>query len=400
MRNPVLWVVVLSMSLSVLAEESALIDGMEDANLRKIPTDKGQTVESVDGKFGKAIKFGFPENCSGLFIDSKIRGKPEWDSADGFSFWVKGDGSDKLGGIQFIWNEDYALRYTVAFPIDGTEWKKVTIAWRDVIPALPNANAKPLDAKTGNAPSKISSCWIGKFYFWKEYGAHSFALDEWRLEPKIDLDSNEYKPAAAPLARVMEKLKAKKPITIVTVGDSLTDFAHWANKQTNWPTLLKAKIKEKYGSEVTLVNPAIGGTLLRQGMIIIPRWVKQAPEPDLVTICYGYNDKDSGMTGDQFFEAQKDAIERVRRATHGKADVLIITTCPAATKWDGLEDMANACRKAAKEKNAGICDTAVVFHEAGKENKDRLYADGTHMSAIGHELLSKTVLDAIETNAK
>src|SRR5262249_52369571 len=153
--------------------------------------------------------------------------------------------------------------------------------------------------------------------------------DEWHLEPKIDLDNDEYKPPGAPLARLAEKLKAKKPVTIVTIGDSLTDFAHWANKQTNWPTLLKAKIKEKYGSEVTIVNPAIGGTLLRQGMVIIPRWVKQVPEPDLITICYGYNDDDSKMTADQFFDAQKDAVERVRRATHGKADVLIITTCPA-----------------------------------------------------------------------
>jgi lysophospholipase L1-like esterase len=385
--------------VNVFAGEGALIDSM-DALSFAAPKEKGK-LELVEGKVGQAIKFSFSEGCSGTFFMGKARGKPEWDSAAGFSFWVKGDGSNHLGGLQFVWNEDYAVRYTYAFPIDSTEWKKITVAWRDLVPVLPNANAKPLDAKTGNVPSKLGNLWFGKWFFWKDYAAHSYAIDELRLEPAIELDTNEYKPDGQPLARVLAKVKAKQPITIVTMGDSLTDYAHWANKATNWPTILKTTLKEKSGVDATIVNPAIGGSLLRQGLVIMPRWLKEAPEPDLVTICYGFNDQDSGMTPEMFLDAYKDAVDRVRRATKGKSDVLIITTCPAVPKWDSLAGMAESCRKAAAEKNAGIADTYAAFHEAGKENKEKLYCtDKVHMGAPGHELVAKTVLEAIEKGGK
>jgi lysophospholipase L1-like esterase len=388
------------LSLSVcLGAEGALIDGMEEATYK--PAKDTAKVESVEGKFGKALCFKSPDQCSGLFFMGRARGKPEWDQAAGFSFWVKGDGSDHLGGIQFVWNDDYALRYTYAFPIDSTEWKKITVAWRDLVPVLPNAHAKVLDPKTGNAPSKLGQIWFGKWFFWKDYAAHSYTVDEIRLEPVIELDQNEYKPEGDPLARVLAKLKAGKPVTIVTMGDSLTDFAHWANKPVNWPTLLKARLKEKFSVDANVVNPAIGGSLLRQGLVIMPRWLKEAPEPDLVTICYGYNDHDSGMSAEQFIEAQKDAVDRVRRATKGKADVLIITTCPAVGKWDSLAGLAEACRKAASDRNAGLADTYAAFHEAGKENKERLYCnDKTHMGPPGHELIAATVLKAVESAGK
>jgi lysophospholipase L1-like esterase len=382
-----------------LAGEGTLLDAMDDASF-KPPKEKGK-LELVDGKAGKAIKFDFAEGCSGTFFPGKVRGTPEWDNAAGISFWVKGDGSDHLGGIQFVWNEDYGVRYTAAFPIDGTEWRKVTLAWRDLIPALPTPANKPLDPKAGNAPSKLGQIWVGKWWFWRDYAAHSFALDELRLEPSIELDQNEYKPDGAPLARVLEKLKAKKTVTIVTMGDSLTDFNHWANKPVNWPALLKKSLDEKFGVEATIVNPAIGGTQLRSGLILLPRWLKTAPEPDLVTICYGFNDHDAGVTPEMFLATQKDAVDRVRRATKGKADVLVITTCPAVPKWDTMAPLADACRKAAQEKNAGLADIDAAFHAAGKENKESLFCkDKVHLGPDGHALVAKTVLDAIERAGK
>ena len=51
-----------------------------------------------------------------------------------------------------------------------------------------------------------------------------------------------------PLARVLAKLKAGQPITVVTMGDSLTDTHHWANRETNWPALLKEQLEAKYKS--------------------------------------------------------------------------------------------------------------------------------------------------------
>ena len=174
---------------------------------------------------------------------------------------MKGDGSDHLGGIELIWNGDYATRYAYSFPIDSTEWKQVFVPWRDLIPEL-SKTTQVLDAKTGNAPSKLGPIAFGKWWCWKDYAAHSYTIDEIRLEPVIALDTKEYRPAGLPLARVLAKLKAGKPITILTMGDSLTDANHWTNKDVNWPLLFKANVKAKYGSDLTSCPPLENGAAL------------------------------------------------------------------------------------------------------------------------------------------
>jgi lysophospholipase L1-like esterase len=383
---------------AVSAADGRVLDSMDALSFQQ-PKEKA-TVELVDGKEGAhAIKFTFADQCLNAFCFSKIRGKEDWDSAAGISFWVKGDGSANMGGIQFVWNEDYGVRYGYAFPIDSTDWKKITIRWSDLLPETSNAKALPL-GKDGNAPSKLGAMWVGKWWYWKNFAAHSFAIDDIRLEATIPPPADAPKPAS-PLAHVVEKLKAKQPITVVTMGDSLTDYAHWANKPINWPTLFKEKLKAKFGSEVTIVNPAMGGTELRQNVVLIPRWLKQAPEPDLVTICFGFNDWNSGMRGEMFEKTMADAIDRVRRATNGKADVLVITTNPAVEYWDTLAELAEAVRKAAAAKGAALADTYAAFHEEGKTDRAHLYCnDKTHMGPPGHEVIAKTVFAQIEAAAK
>jgi lysophospholipase L1-like esterase len=377
---------------------STLIHSMDDLQVH-IPEKNGHA-DIVEGKVGKAVKFSFDKDCSGAFCTTPIRGKAEWDNAAGFSFWVKGDGSKNFGGLQFIWNDDYAARYDLMFPIDSTEWKKIVVPWRDLTPAMPPPSAKFLDPKSGNAPSKLSTLWFGKWWYWREYGAHSYTIDEMRLEPKIDLDTNLYLPSGAPLARVQAKLKAGKPITIVTMGDSLTDTHHWANRTVNWPGLLAKKLQDKK-IDVKIVNPAIGGTELRQNLVLMPRWLLEAPEPDLVTVCFGGNDWNSGMRGPMFQETVRETIDRIRRATKGKADVLILTTVPCIEMWRTRDELGEAARVAAKERKAGIADAEKAFHDTPEDQHLGLFcSDKVHMGPPGHEVLAALVLASMESGGK
>jgi lysophospholipase L1-like esterase len=313
----------------------------------------------------------------------------------------KGDGSAHFGGLQFIWNEDYAARYDYAFPIDSTEWRKVVVPWRDLIPVLPSPNAQPLDAATGNAPSKLTQLWWGKWWYWRDDAAHSYAIDDVRLEPFIAPDPTNDARASAPLERIAAKLKAGQPVTIVTMGDSLTDARHWTNQKTNWPTMLKAKLTERFGSQVTIVNPAIGGTQLRQNLVLMPLWARTTPEPDLVTVCFGYNDWDAGMRGPMFFETQKDAVARIRRATHGKADVLLMTPARALERWTEMAELGDATRRAAQETKAGFADLESAFATAGANDRPRLFVeDKVHLSVSGQEVVASAVFDALTPLAK
>ena len=376
----------------------SLIANMDELKFAA-PKAKGK-VELVEGKIGKALRFTVEKDSPGTFFTSAIRGTAAWDEAAGISFWVKGDGSDQFAGLQFIYDDDYALRYDLCFAIKGKEWTKVTAAWTDFIPVLPGPKSKPLGAK-GNAPSKIGALWVGKWWYWGDYPVGSFAIDEIRLEATIVREAKDYAPPGDPLARVREKVKAGRPITVVTMGDSLTDTRHWANREVVWQNLLAEKLKAEFKSGVTIVNPAIGGTQLRKNLVLIPRWLDRAPEPDLVTIFFGGNDWDAGMRGPEFAAACEDAIDRVRRATKGKADVLLMTTNPSVAGWDTIAELSAACRRAAKAKKAGLADTFETFHIAGKEDRERLFVkDKVHLSPAGHALVAATVLKAIGAGAK
>jgi lysophospholipase L1-like esterase len=363
-------------------------------------SDKAQ-VKPLDGKSGPAMQLSFAKDSKNAFIIGKGRGQPSWDKAAGFSFWVKGDGSDHLGAIELIWNDDYGLRYAYAFPLTSTEWKKIVVPWSDLLPEVSNPAAKPIDAAHGNAPGKLGAFWFGKWWYWRDAAAYSYTIEDLRLEPTIEVQPMAERSDRAPLARVAAKLKAHEPVTIVTMGDSLTDYVHWSNHETNWPTFLKQDLEKKYGSKVTIVNPAIGGTELRQNIILLAEWSSKHPAPDLVTINFGGNDWNAGMRGPGFEWSMRQAVELIRRATGGKADVLVMTTCPNPANWDTMAELAKAGRKASTETHAGLADIYAAFHAAGKGDKDHLFAwDHVHLSKAGQQLFATEVTAAIERDAK
>ena len=202
-----------------------------------------------------------------------------------------------------------------------------------------------------------------------------------------------------------KKLAAGQPITVVTMGDSLTDKRHWANREVCcWVDLLKSRAKAKTGSEVTIVNPAIGGTQLKQNLVLSPPMASWAPgpaRPDLVTIFFGGGgDLDAGMTGGEFRRACVDAVHRVHNATGGSG-ILILTTNPSAARPGATAELAEACRQADRESIAILADTEAAFRLAGAKDFDQLFVDDrVHLSRKGHEVVAETVLKAIEAMRK
>jgi lysophospholipase L1-like esterase len=360
---------------------------------QKIPTG---TAELVDGKFNKAVKFTFVENSSGGFMTAAVRPTPLWDQSAGFSFWVKGDGSKSFGGIEVIDKSDFKLRYGYCFPIDSTDWQKITVPWHDLIPEL---SAPPIDPKNGYAPSNFGNFWFGKWFYYRDYPAHSYSIDQVVLEKKIDEPPLPDSPPR--LTRLRAKLAAHKPITIVTMADSLTDTHHWSNRTTNWPALLAAAIKDKYASAVKIVNPAIGGTTLSQNVILIPRWARETPHPDLVTVWFGGNDWDTGVRGERFKQYLQLAVDHIRRATDGQADILLMTTAPAHARWETYAELEKAAREVATENKLALADTAAAFHKianADEALKQTYWAwDKVHLGRKGQETARDVIMQTIAT---
>lgn len=380
------------MDMDTLRYKATEIDPKEPA--------KGAIGEATlvdEGKIGKAVKFSFKQDAKGFMtLSGPLGATPDWDAAAGISMWVKGDGSKNLGAIEFIDQNDYKLRYDCVFPIDGTEWTKVTLPWRDFIPVR---NGKLIDPKGGYAPSKFGTLWFGKWYYWRDLPAHSYAIDQIALEKSIDLNNTDYTPKGDGLARVRAKIAQKKPLTIVTMGDSLSDKRHWANRQVLWSELLVKTLKEKRGVEAKLVNPAIGGTALSQNIVLMPIWLKDNPSPDMVTIWFGFNDWDNEVRGELFKDCLRLAVDRVRRLTKGSADVVLMTTTPAYDRWETMKELEQAAREVAAEKKCGLVDMAEAVRQLGTPD-DALKAgiwvnqngDRVHLGARGHQLASELVL--------
>jgi lysophospholipase L1-like esterase len=221
------------------------------------------------------------------------------------------------------------------------------------------------------------------------------------LEKHIDRDATDYMPKERGLPRVLAKLKARQPVTIVTMGDSLSDNRHWANREKLWSEELVEKLNATYGSEVTLVNPAIGGTTLSQNVILMPRWLREAPAPDLVIIWFGGNDWDSNVRGPRYKEYLTMAVDRVRRETKGHADVLVMTTCPGFAAWETRNELCVAAYEVAQERKTGFVDAATAFHRTGSREealRRKYWAwDNVHLGPGGHELIAETVFAAIRS---
>jgi lysophospholipase L1-like esterase len=361
---------------------------------KKVPAG---SAELVDGKFGKAVRFSFVENARGGFMTARVRPTEAWDQAEGFSFWVKGDGSSHWGGIELIDRDDFSLRYGYCFPINSTEWRKVVVPWSDLTPEL---TGPLVDVNKGYAPSHFGNFWFGKWFYWRDYPAISYAIDQVQLEKSIDVPVKTIAAqGTSPLSRFRDKLVHHQPVTIVTMGDSLSDKRHWSNQKALWSELLASQLKAKYGSDVTLINPAVGGTSLSQNIVTMPVWSTQAPAPDLVTIWFGGNDWETGVRGQRFAEYLRLAVDRIRRQTGGSADILILTTLPSHDRWETMRELEQAARDVAREKNTALVDIASEFRKAGSADqalaKDDWAWDKTHLGKAGHELTARMILSAI-----
>ena len=352
--------------------------------------------ELTDGKVGKALKLTFIEPTGPQLFTAWTNPTENWDEYAGFSFWVKGDGSKNCGGLELIDGQDSKQRYGYCFPINSTNWIKITVPWRDLTPELAGSLVDP---KTGYAPSKFRNLFFGKWFYWREFPACTFTIDHMVLEKRI-APAPDLPPQPLGLARFLAKLKAQKPVTIVTMGDSLSDQRHWANRTKLWSEELVKQLKATYGSEVNLVNPAIGGTTLSQNLVLIPRWLQEVPAPDLVTIWFGYNDWDSGVRGPVFKQYLRVAVERIRQFTHGQTEILLLTSAPCYDRWVAMDEMSQAVREIAQEQQTGLADIAGEFHKVTADaavQQNYFANDKVHLGAKGHELTKDFVFHVIAT---
>lgn len=128
-----------------------------------------------------------------------------------------------------------------------------------------------------------------------------FDNDHWFHDHQVEVTYEHkerwhgYRPEVAreSLPRTLAKLQRGEPLTIAATGDSIT-FGLNASKRTGvephmpiYPELVADALRTHFGSDVTLVNRAVDGGRLEQGLRDLDALLEA--EPDLILIAYGMN---------------------------------------------------------------------------------------------------------------
>lgn len=147
--------------------------------------------------------------------------------------------------------------------------------------------------------------------------------------------------AGQQLSRTLARLKARRPVTVVALGDSITQgynasgYVQAKPMQPSYPALFTTGLQTHFQTDVTLVNLAVAGKESGWGLSQVPKVV--AAKPDLVIIAFGMNE--TGKTPAKFSEQIRAIIDEVRK-TLPDAEFLLVAGMAGNPEWPALRGAA------------------------------------------------------------
>lgn len=258
-------------------------------------------------------------------------------------------------------------------------------------PGAPNAYKESRDGRSWLLYSQ------GHFFHDLQSAASYRARDDWN-PPRV--------PAApdAQLARLRAKLKAKIPLTMVVLGDSISTGLNAsmtsgaAPKQEGYVGLVARGLEERFGSKVRIRNLSISGKSSPWGLEQVPAAI--AESPDLFICAFGMNDASSRMPVSRFADNIRQIVERVQSALPD-CDVVVIASMTANPEWSMAAPELYPGYAAALEKLAarGVAIANVTrIWSALLERKGVLDLSGNglnHPNDFGHRVYADVILETI-----
>lgn len=124
--------------------------------------------------------------------------------------------------------------------------------------------------------------------------------------------------------KILEKMRVGEGVTIVAYGDSVTEGSYLKEfgKEKNWVKILEEELQARFGNRrIKVINKGIDGAIARDGYNSFHRVIEE--RPDLVTVMFAHNDRDTGVAVDIFKSYLKKTVLGLRKYTG--AQVLLLT---------------------------------------------------------------------------
>jgi lysophospholipase L1-like esterase len=225
----------------------------------------------------------------------------------------------------------------------------------------------------------------------------------------------------------VKKLKAGQHVTVVALGDSITEITFHTRGQMNWVGLLSEAIFEAYGAALcTMINAGMCGSTVREALGRLDRDVSRF-HPDLVIVSFGMNDAGGGLDDlPTFRDEVRQLIGRIRQSR--ESEVLIRTPNPIVTvnglpappeqpevgqPWESRQQPVKAYAQALVEL-AGELECPVVDHYTLWANSRHPFkhqtanpqglwfwmSDAIHPGPLGHMMFFRQLAPLFDLDAR
>ncbi|MGA3208163.1 MAG: GDSL-type esterase/lipase family protein [Syntrophales bacterium] len=201
-------------------------------------------------------------------------------------------------------------------------------------------------------------------------------------------------------ARTINKLISGTPITIVALGDSLTQG--WMVSK-GYIDFLREMLRIKFPeSRFKLVNSGIPGDTADSGLYRLRGDVLDY-NPDCVFIQYAINDAFSGFTEQQFKKNIKGIIEKINE--NANTDIILVTSDYIGDNADNRQVEGYYHQLSVLGEDYRI--SVALVHEYWKKKitdgipfESLVQYDGVHPTEEGYRLMAEAVMKLFEINEK
>ena len=135
------------------------------------------------------------------------------------------------------------------------------------------------------------------------------------------------------LPRTKERLSAGKPLNFCWFGDSITTGSNSSGNVgvppylPMFPKFVTMALQERYGSDITYINHAVGGTSSRWGTEKLPEFFADV-KPDIMFIGFGMNDASGHVAPEVFLANIRTMVEQTKALNPDCEFLLCSTTLP------------------------------------------------------------------------
>ncbi|HBH86989.1 MAG TPA: hypothetical protein DDY17_05230 [Syntrophaceae bacterium] len=196
--------------------------------------------------------------------------------------------------------------------------------------------------------------------------------------------------------RTLQKLNTGVPVTIVALGDSLTEGWMVAKGYIDY---LEEMLRTKFPrNKLKLINRGIPGDTAQSGLYRM-EWDVLHHKPDCVFIQYALNDAFSGYTEQQFKGNIKGIIDNVR--DNGDPDIVLITSVYIGDNEDNrhAEGFYRQLEALGEEYRIPVVRTHEYWKKKIREGAvfgTLVQYDGVHPTEEGYRLMAEAVMGIFE----